>query len=450
MKEASIQKKRRLDNNVPPPPSKEGEKEGELPPELWAEVLGYLHFDEALTCTAVSKVFLHDVTRHMKCLSVRSGEGMDIAPSAIERFSSVEKVFIRIIDDIIDRVPHGPKYHLDCAALEHAASFLSGLPKLKWCFIGGPNYKDYVTYDASSDAVEAGIYDQPDANEIYAQFIQSICKAYRLGGLSEDVEIEGLIPIFSDCDCFPPGRCQWRNLPPISCSRSDVPCQLCDLISMSLPPVQLLTGPPQLVCIEFKNRVRIARFRDEQKLKQNLTEAMLTSMAVHGGYKKVMCPPSFTTPGVSPMYDDWIYNMIEAYTSNGADVDGLKLLRKLKSYAGGERGVLTLNVYNKLRCAGLNLNQNDFTIVDESDERTKYLDPEEMIVREQVKSGTPLRDVELIRGTMQGVRDFFAEHYHVSSFDLTTYDMQGRLESWLGIDMSDRADEIQALWAEYF
>lgn len=104
-----------------------------------------------------------------------------------------------------------------------------------------------------------------------------------------------------------------------------------------------------------------------------------------------------------------------------------------------------MNVYNKLKRAGLKLNQNDFTIIDESDERTKYLDPEEMIVREQVKSGTLLRDVKLIRGTMQRTRDFYAEYEHVRTFDLRSYDMQGRLESWLGIDLSDRADEIQAL-----
>ena len=71
-----------------------------------------------------------------------------------------------------------------------------------------------------------------------------------------------------------------------------------------------------------------------------------------------------------------------------------------------------------------------------------------MTRKEQLNSGTPLRDLEWVRGTMQVIVDQHFRYEH--RMDLKTFDIQSWLETCSKTDLSDRADEIRALWAEYF
>ena len=100
MSSISITKKQRLNNSIAKPSSTDESSSFGLPGELWAHVLQFATFDEVITCTAINKSFLNDVTKRIKVLRVKSGESMDISPTAIKRFSSVEKVDIHVIRKI--------------------------------------------------------------------------------------------------------------------------------------------------------------------------------------------------------------------------------------------------------------------------------------------------------------------------------------------------------------
>ena len=156
----------------------------------------------------------------MKVLVVRSGESMDLARAAIERFGMVEAVCVYIIKELAGAAHR--KYHLDCVALQTAVPFLSGLPELQCCFFGG-DYISYTVYDAAHEKD----YDQPNANEKYARFIESVCNAYDIGMLSQNVGIEGLVPC-----CSP---CPFRGIHSAARYRISADCELCCLIARHYP-----------------------------------------------------------------------------------------------------------------------------------------------------------------------------------------------------------------------
>lgn len=446
-------KKRRLDNEegtaTAVAPAASSCREVELPADCWAKVLGYLDFDDVLTCTAINPFFRNDVTQQMRYLCVRSGKSMNVSPALVQRFKRVDGVTIYLLKEYEDDDGE-EKFHLDCDALKHAAPFLTGLPMLQWCFVGG-DVERYLIYDVTRESD----YDQPNANGKYASFIQSICKAYRQGKLFADIEVEGLIPIAHDVDS---SRCPWKDIAPLRCHRSDVDCQMCDLIATSLPPLQMLTlANDQLPCIGFEDRVRIAQFRDEDKLKANLTEALLTSMSKYGSHKPVLCPPTFSTIGHSLCYDEWLYEMMKIYISYGADVNDPKVttfFREVDSMPEpepdaafiGSKRVLTLGVFNQLTEAGFNIHKNNFVIADESDRRLKQVPPEVARVQAMLKSGTPIREVEEIR---QHVEEIVADYNGLVSFSLDVDDVYQMLEIWLRYDLSTQGDEVKAIVAEY-
>ena len=71
----------------------------------------------------------------------------------------------------------------------------------------------------------------PNSNEKLAGLIESVCRAYRTGNLSAEVQFNGLIN-FQDASYFPESDCVWKDVPKIHSYRDDVTCQICDI-----PPV---------------------------------------------------------------------------------------------------------------------------------------------------------------------------------------------------------------------
>ncbi|KAL7553915.1 hypothetical protein ACHAWF_017266 [Thalassiosira exigua] len=364
----STKKKRRLDGATKAAPLLLGAG-CNLPAEMWANALGYLYFDEVLRCTSASKFFLRDVTRRVKCLCVRFGESMDVADTVVERFGAVEEVYVYLLRKLNDR---NHKIHLDSAALKHAAPFLSGLPNLSRGFLGG-EYKEHwlEKYDGPTYTARYRSfyecekdYGDPNANVKYATMIHSFCKEYRMGKLSADVEIEGLIPIpieyDSELDRWT--ECAFKRLRKVDYYRSDVACQTCDMICMSFPPSKLLAlSVDDVPCISAENRVVIARLRDEANFEQNSTLALLNLIRDHHS----------VTGAHALAYEKWEYNMMACLTSNGANIND----PRIHAYFNGSdknteihrlegRVAITLEAFNKLKGLGLRLQGIIFAIID--------------------------------------------------------------------------------------
>ena len=148
---------------------------GELPAELWANVLGYLDFGEVLACTAVNKLFRNDVTRQLNYLLIGCGESMDIMPAAIERFVGVESVHVYLIKT--------PSYTFDNAALQHLVPFISKLPKLRRCYVSdddsvpiiGCRYNIRYGHRYESESSR-----EPTISDVkFVGLIHSVCRAFK-------------------------------------------------------------------------------------------------------------------------------------------------------------------------------------------------------------------------------------------------------------------------------
>ncbi|KAL7544304.1 hypothetical protein ACHAWF_007689 [Thalassiosira exigua] len=368
-----------------------------LPAELWAKILGFAHFDEVLCCAAANKFFLNDVTRRLEVLRVRSGESMEVDPAAARRFGNVTRVCIYLISELKNGIA---EYHLDYAAMKNVVPFLSNLPKLKHCSLGRLRYR----YDKSShfgdhyDVDIEGKYDEPESNRKWAELIQSVCRAYKTGEISKHVSFEGLLPVMN----VGPDCCMWRNKPiKIDSYRDDVPCQMCDMLVASFPPLQVLDMCPEMTpCIEFKNIAKIVRYREEGRSKSTMTKGIVKVLE-YADCTQVMCPPDYVSrTGEAALFYDHHFEWIACLVENGADPKDSSIVEYLLSDRPqrqrcfvGRKLMIELGSYTKLKELGLDLNEDNFITVDESDKRTSICHFEDRKVKKQIESSVAISDI---------------------------------------------------------
>lgn len=452
MKSGDSSKKRRLDlddteKSAVTSSCVEYRMEGQLPAELWALALQYLYFDEVQSCAGVNKFFYNDVSQQMKYLCIRSGKSMDVGPNVVERFSSVKEVYIYLIKDVTDD-DQEDQFELDEDALKTAVPFISRLPKLNWCYIGQD--KRYVMnseirwgyeYNRYGDAIDS--YEQ-NSNEKFACLIHSVCRAYRTGIISEDVKFYGLI---NHQDFVFIQFCTWKYIPTISCYRNDVACQTCDAICSSFPLSQVLQFTDgDTPCIKCKNRINIVRFRDEERLEYHLTKALFSEVQSMRT-APVMCPPAFATTGYKAIYyDEEQYERMCLFILNGANAKDPEILNFLVEGGAmdymflGCKRIITLVAYTKLKNLGFDMSENDCMIIDESDRRTNYLSfMRAKDTRGKLKSGTKLCTMWEVQAEVR----YFVQNSNREA--LTVMRVREMLQDWLGIDLSDRIDQVRLL-----
>ncbi|KAL9184325.1 hypothetical protein ACHAXT_002411 [Thalassiosira profunda] len=404
----------------PPPSAEVG-----LPAELWANVMSFAYFDEVLSCTAVSKFFFTDVARQIKRLWIRSGESMDVAPAVVARFTGVEKVDVYAIMDA-DPEDRNSRFHVDWVALQSITPFLSRLPKLARCYIGT---LDGIVFDANR-GIDFGA---PDADVRWAGLIQSVCKAYQMSDLSDDVQFEGLIPWCGDI-------CPWKQTPCIESYRDDVPCQICDMICNSLPTREILRLEDS-ICIEFENVVKIAICRDGKKAVSTMTTAICDAFDGNISYHPVLCPPDYASTKRYAIGAEIPFDKIEYLISNGGNPRDWsvrnKLLSKHEYRHGldcflGDKLVITMQSYDELKHYGFDASEDDFLVVDTSEERTSVRRFEGMAIRSQLKSGIPISDIAYIR-----------EYVKMYSVWFRAPELTERMQNWFGVDRSE--EDISSL-----
>mmetsp|Transcript_24729 Transcript_24729/g.53339 ORF Transcript_24729/g.53339 Transcript_24729/m.53339 type:complete len:159 (+) Transcript_24729:532-1008(+) len=103
-----------------------------------------------------------------------------------------------------------------------------------------------------------------------------------------------------------------------------------------------------------------------------------------------------------------------------------------------------IEVFNRLKGVGFDINESDFVIVDQSDERAKYISHEARRAVEQLSSGTSLRHIQEIRDRVMHI----VESLNGDGDILAMIDIPEILEGWLDTDLSDQSNEIQGLVAE--
>ena len=416
-----------------------------LPAELWANVLGFAYLDEVQSCAAASKFFLNEVTGQLKALRVRSGGSMDVTPPAVGRFRSVTHVFVYLIREL----EHGvADFHLDYAAMKNVVPFLSGLPKLEHCDLGRRH-----CYDLCRESQ----YDEPDSNRKWAELIQVVCTAYRTGRLSKDVEFYGLM---SDSHPSPSG-CAWQQIPKIDSYRDDVPCQICDMVCTSFPPLQVLGMCDEMLpCIEFKNIAKIIRYRDEEEARRNMTGGVVKVLD-SGVCTGVMCPPDYVTrKGSAALFYDYHFDRIKHLIANGADPKHPSIVDFLLDRTPhwdsrtfvGRRRLIDLGSYEKLEELGLDMNEEDFITVSDSDERTSIYHFEGRKARSQLKSGMAISKVVAIREIIMSYVDSQWIEIGIGwkmGRDSPPGEVVKMLEDWMMTDLSGHGDEIAALFKEF-
>ena len=381
-----------------------------LPAELWANVLGYLYFDEVLTCTAVSKSFYNDVPTYLEHLCIRYGKSMVVSTNTIERFVRVKDVFVYLFHESLHADDGHLIYRFENDAATHAAWFLSNIPNLQWAFLGGEDnwhrnmVRHGVVYDVNEDVMM-----HPASFRQYVSMIKAFCDAYRQGDISDTVDIEGLLPIQG-----PKGRCAWkRKAPQLSPPqwRTDVACQTCDMICMSYPPAKvLMLTDMEVPCIEMENRMAISKQRDEKNFEKNLTDALVT-VVESSLHDTMMLPPKYDTKGLALSYRGYQYAMMENLIELGANIKDPRIFQAIMQDVNDSpctifrdsKRIIKQTTYNKLKDIGLELSQENFSIIDASDRRTRVIGDDMRRMRDQLNSADSVRDVKAAVTWLRGM-----------------------------------------------
>ena len=201
---------------------------------------------------------------------------MSISSSAIRRFNSVEKVFVYSLIEVTDMREVYPGvndmnahtnifnpwvYHLDedKATIDNVVPFISKLPKLKYCFLGGLYRGEYevmkmitqrpdrdnircdFTYTSLCSRLIGLSFGSSDHRAEMKRLILLVCRAYSQGELSQSVTIHGLLCPHSINRISGHGygryeRCIWRGLQTM---RPIHICSVCDTVCQSFPCSQL-------------------------------------------------------------------------------------------------------------------------------------------------------------------------------------------------------------------
>ena len=232
---------------------------------------------------------------------------------------------------------------------------------------------------------------------------------------------------------------------------------MCDMICMSFPLSKLMTLTDfEVPCISLKNRLAIARFRDDFNFQRSLTQSLVTTLQVGGGRQKVLCPPDFKKLRLSLFYDEYVYDMLRCFVSHGVLLEDPSIQsfflgknakgpskREFDKEFLGRKRVLTLKTYTALVNAGFDLNAGKFIIVDESDKRTQFIRPEIKRAREQWNSGMPLSRIREVRERVESFVRIEREEGEEDEVikDRVLFILQRELDT----DLSDNIGQIESL-----
>ena len=106
-----------------------------LPAEMWALVLHFVPFDDVLSLTASSNYLHTEMPSQLKHRFINCGESFYVRSSAVEEFSSVENVYVYSF--VLECPCCGEHITLDDEAGQNIVPFISSLPNISSCYIGG-------------------------------------------------------------------------------------------------------------------------------------------------------------------------------------------------------------------------------------------------------------------------------------------------------------------------
>ena len=236
-------------------------------------------------------------------------------PTAIKRFVAVERVHVYLIKSLW--------YTFDNAALQHLVPIISKLPNLRKCYVSDDDSHRIkgccynIRYGHRYDTGSLDVY-EPNSDVKFAGLIHSVCRAFKRGILCENVEFDGLI---NDQDLeFGQLECAWKNIPKIDSYRDDVPCQTCEMICNSFPPLQVLGFDfEDIPCISYENRTNIVKYRDEDKAEELLTKALLSAIQISSLYPvKTPMPDLGTARYYAINYEDYEIRRMWRLVDKGA------------------------------------------------------------------------------------------------------------------------------------
>lgn len=163
------------------------------------------------------------------------------------------------------------------------------------------------------------------------------------------------------------------------------------------------------------------------------------------------------------LYREADYKYMEFLSSNGANTRDPSIRRALvhdrepedeKDFINGKR-LMLLEVYNKLKRIGFDINEDDFVLADSSDRRTNVLlfhlrkEKEKMDPvraarakeRFQLALTVDLMEVQdKIKTIVDGIKPF--TYYDTRAL------VRGRLEDWIGEDLSEYEEAIHCMLLE--
>jgi len=269
---------------------------------------------------------------------------------------------------------------------------------LNRCFIGGLctcEDEDHASWTAAGDNVRCDNsfcpgerYTTANSDAKFAVFVESICRAYNSGELSQNVKFDGIVP--EQWGQMRGEQCAWMRTTPlveISSHRDDVDCQMCDLLCASFPPAQVMDfSNSEIPCIYPPNRLKIAYCRDPKAVKARSMESLLKVLKQAGGMP-VLHPPDFAEHGFATNYSVEQYTKMRWLTSNGADVKDPRIRTLLLEehydeetgdgdaplgwdYILHKKRIMLLSVYNEMKKIGFDFLRSDFVLIDYSDIRT--------------------------------------------------------------------------------
>jgi hypothetical protein len=283
-----------------------------LSPDLWAKVLEFLHMDEVLPISTLNKHFLNNVAPLIENIFVRSRSNLQPTTAiARKRFAGVRNVRITCLVDGVDEDGFLSRNKDVC---EESAlgipSFLASFPLLETAFLGGesgkhPYYKPCInSFDSFDDedvrAEEQRVQELGDPIALPVTFfmgpshvqtadenlwfmkrmVQDLCQAYVAGGLSRNVQIDGLFYPRYDGRPSRARRCPFKASSMDESERHPPRCQVCPLICRSFPPDQVLSLDSWFnECVPVDDQLRIASQRDPSILEEGLlTNILFTSI----------------------------------------------------------------------------------------------------------------------------------------------------------------------------
>ena len=171
-----------------------------LPPEVWADVMGYLPFQSILSCSAVSRSMLHETMPRLTKLRIEKASQMNLTVAA--RFRDVTDIHVnslltrRVFDE---GTPHEfTEIEVDLSTKIRVVPFLSRFVQtLERVYFGGKTEGGEVI-EGFAPAAEYFCDDSDDGypnecdRESMMAFVDSLSGAFQCGAFPKHLKISGI------------------------------------------------------------------------------------------------------------------------------------------------------------------------------------------------------------------------------------------------------------------